>query len=65
MADEKLAGQVDEKTSVDPEEAPVDPLDSWEDGAAFGVSEDKDPLCEAPVEDWMRDIDIVSTEEVP
>ena len=58
MADEELAGQVDE-------EPPIDPLESWEDGAAFGASEDKDPLCEKPVEDWIKDIDVFSTEEVP
>ena len=26
-----------------------DALESWEDGPAFGVSEDKDPVCEDPV----------------
>ena len=47
------------------EEVPVDPLDSWEDGAAFGVSADKDPVCKTPVEEWAEQLDIVSTEEVP
>ena len=46
-------------------EVPVDPLDSWEDGAAFGVSADKDPVCKTPVEEWAEQLDIVSTEEVP
>ena len=30
-------------------ELPVDPLESWEDGAAFGVADDKDPICTQPV----------------
>ena len=46
-------------------EVPVDPLDSWEDGAAFGLSSDKDPVCKIPVEEWAEQLDIVSTEEVP
>jgi len=47
------------------EETPVDPLESWEDGAAFGVSADKDPICKTPVEVWAEELDIGSTEEVP
>tara|TARA_B100000214_G_scaffold341810_1_gene289166 strand:+ start:191 stop:2221 length:2031 start_codon:yes stop_codon:yes gene_type:complete len=47
------------------EETPVDPLESWEDGAAFGVSVDKDPICKTPVEVWAEELDIGSTEEVP
>ena len=47
------------------EESPIDPLESWEDGAAFGVSADKDPVCKIPVEEWAEQLDIVSTEEVP
>ena len=42
-----------------------DPLESWEDGSAFGVSDDSDPVCEIPVEDWIKDLDIESTENVP
>tara|TARA_B100000003_G_scaffold69953_1_gene62701 strand:- start:809 stop:2863 length:2055 start_codon:yes stop_codon:yes gene_type:complete len=42
-----------------------DPLESWEDGSAFGVSDDSDPVCETPVEDWIKDLDIESTEHVP
>ncbi len=42
-----------------------DPLESWEDGSAFGVSDDSDPVCEIPVEDWIKDLDIESTEQVP
>ena len=42
-------------------EVPVDPLDSWEDGAAFGVSADKEPVCKTPVEEWSEQLDIVST----
>ena len=47
------------------EATPVDPLESWEDGAAFGVSADKDPICKTPVEVWAEELDIASTEEVP
>ena len=42
-----------------------DPLDSWEEGSAFGVSADSDPVCETPVEEWMDGLDIESTEQVP
>lgn len=42
-----------------------DPLESWEDGSAFGVSDDSDPVCETPVEDWIKGLDIESTEQVP
>ncbi len=42
-----------------------DPLESWVDGSAFGVSDDSDPVCETPVEDWIKDLDIESTEQVP
>ena len=42
-----------------------DPLESWEDGSAFGVSDDSDPVCETPVEDWIKDLEIESTEQVP
>ena len=51
------------KNSVDEKEQ--DSLESWEDGAAFGASEDKDPVCEIPVEEWIKNIDIESTEQVP
>jgi len=47
------------------EESPIDPLESWEDGAAFGVSAEKDPVCKTSVEEWAEQLDIVSTEEVP
>ena len=33
-----------------------DPLDDWEEGSAFGVSEDKDPVCPTPVEEWVLDL---------
>ena len=46
-------------------ERPIDPLESWEDGAAFGAAEDKDPICSIPVENWTESLDIISTEEVP
>ncbi len=42
-----------------------DPLESWEDGSAFGVTDDSDPVCEIPVEDWIKDLDIESTDRVP
>lgn len=44
---------------------PEDPLDSWSEGAAFGVSEDKDEICEIPVEEWIQDIKMESTADVP
>jgi len=47
------------------DEGPADPLESWEDGAAFGVSDDSDPVCETPVEEWVGNLEISSTEEVP
>ncbi len=47
------------------EPEPIDPLESWEDGVAFGVAAAKDPICQTPVEHWVKDIDIASTEEVP
>ena len=40
-------------------------LDSWEEGPAFGVGEDKDPICEVPVEEWVSELKITSTSEVP
>ena len=42
-----------------------DPLDSWSEGAAFGVSEDKDEICEIPVEEWIQDVKMESTADVP
>ena len=47
------------------EEPEEDALESWEDGPAFGVSEDKDPVCETPVEEWIDGVDINSTADVP
>ena len=49
----------------DATEAEEDALESWEDGPAFGVSEDKDPVCDDPVEDWIKGIDITSSADVP
>ena len=49
----------------DSDEESEDPIESWEEGSAFGVSDDRDPLCETPVEDWIMGIDIESTEQVP
>ena len=42
-----------------------DPLDSWLDGAAFGVSADTDEICDIPVEEWIQDIKMESTADVP
>ena len=56
-------GETDQSQDEVIEEA--DALDSWEDGPAFGVSEDKDPICETPVEEWIDGVQITSTEEVP
>jgi len=52
-------------TDSEEQQTPVDPLDSWEAGSAFGVSDDDDPICETPVEDWIKGLDIESTEQVP
>ncbi len=58
-----MVEDADVKNLVD--ETEPDSLESWEDGAAFGASEDKDPVCEIPVEEWIKNIDIESTEQVP
>ena len=47
------------------QESPADHLDSWEEGPAFGIGEDKDPICETPVEEWIDGVDITSTAAVP
>ena len=41
------------------------PLESWEDGSAFGVAKDKDPVCKTPVEEWIKNVEITSTADVP
>jgi Lon-like ATP-dependent protease len=53
--------QPDEEGQIPPQ----DPLDSWEEGSAFGVSNDSDPVCETPVEEWIEGLDIESTKQVP
>ena len=58
-----MSEQDESKQNKDPE--PKDPLESWEDGSAFGVSDDSDPVCEVPVEDWIEDLEIESTDQVP
>tara|TARA_Y100001936_G_scaffold217474_1_gene229446 strand:- start:1615 stop:3669 length:2055 start_codon:yes stop_codon:yes gene_type:complete len=58
-----MAEQDDSNPEADSKQK--DPLESWEDGSAFGVSDDSDPVCETPVEDWIKDLDIESTERVP
>ncbi len=55
----------EESPETEQPKPPEDPLDSWEDASAFGVSDDKDPVCETPVEEWIADLDIESTEQVP
>ena len=50
------------RTDGDDEE---DALESWEEGSAFGVSDDKDLVCEPPVEEWVKELKIESTEKVP
>ena len=50
---------------MDGEDPVPDPLEDWEAGSAFGVSEDKDPVCTTPVEDWVLDLPIESTVDVP
>ena len=55
----------DSEQAQDTEEPEEDALESWEDGPAFGASEDKDPICETPVEEWIDGVDITSTEDVP
>jgi len=51
-----------EKNSIEVEE---NALESWEDGAAFGVAMDKDPICKIPVEEWIKGVKIQSTADVP
>ena len=58
-----MAEQDDSNSAGDSKQK--DPLESWEDGSAFGVSDDSDPVCETPVEDWIKDLDIESTDQVP
>ena len=56
----------DETAQSDDIERPdQDPLESWEDGAAFGVAVNKDPVCETHVEKWIDGVDITSTADVP
>ena len=55
----------DEKDDRIVESESEDPLESWEDASAFGVSDDKDPVCQAPVEEWVADLPISSTTDVP
>ncbi|MDP7387392.1 MAG: hypothetical protein QF746_00630, partial [Candidatus Thalassarchaeaceae archaeon] len=45
--------------------ADPDPLEDWEEGSAFGVSEDSDPVCTVPVEEWVLELPIESTIDVP
>ena len=54
-----------EQPDSEAQKAVQDPLDSWEEGSACGVSDDSDPVCETPVEEWIEGLDIESTEQVP
>ena len=58
MSDEEAPAQ---EENPDPEDA----LESWEDASAFGVSDDKDPVCANSVEEWIQGLEIESTENVP
>ena len=55
----------EDQTGSDDELDVNDNLDTWEEGPAFGVGEDKDPICDIPVEEWVLDLKVSSTEEVP
>ena len=58
-----MSGDSEAKTS--PEVPEDDHLETWDEGPAFGIGEDKDPVCEVPVEEWIDTIDIQSTASVP
>ncbi len=58
MSDQEAPAQEEDSDSEDA-------LESWEDASAFGVSDDKDPVCESPVEEWIQGLEIKSTENVP
>ena len=53
---------LDDEQELDVEK---NPLETWEDGAAFGVAVDKDPICKTPVEEWIKGIKFESTADVP
>jgi Lon-like ATP-dependent protease len=52
-------------TQENQDDNPVDPIDSWSEGSIFGVSEDKDEICDIPVEEWIKDVKMGSTADVP
>ena len=54
---------VEENEVSDDLDSAPDPLDSWSDGAAFGAAEDTDEICDIPVEEWIKDIKMESTQE--
>ena len=54
-----------DQPDAEAQESEKDPLDSWEEGSAFGVSDDSDPVCETPVDEWIEGLEIESTEQVP
>ena len=54
-----------DQPDAEAQESENDPLDSWEEGSAFGVSDDSDPVCETPVDEWIEGLDIESTGQVP
>ncbi|MBT4391302.1 MAG: AAA domain-containing protein, partial [Euryarchaeota archaeon] len=56
---------VEENEASDDLDSAPDPLDSWSDGAAFGAAEDTDEICDIPVEEWIKDIKMESTQDVP
>ena len=54
-----------DQPDAEAQDSEKDPLDSWEEGSAFGVSDDSDPVCETPVDEWIEGLDIESTGQVP
>ena len=54
-----------DQPDAEAQESEKDPLDSWEEGSAFGVSDDSDSVCETPVDEWIEGLDIESTGQVP
>ena len=57
MLDDEQDLEVEENSS----EVEKNALESWEDGAAFGVAVDKDPICKTPIEEWIKVVNIQST----
>jgi len=56
---------IDDESTPDSSDASIDPLDSWSDGVAFGVSKDMEEICDLSVEEWIKEIKMESTADVP